>query len=595
MRPWLAPLLVLGLALTGPAAGADEPQDGTDPELQQEMQRLDALRTRDPQAFVAQARSLESLPAPTTVAQREFLEFLRANRATFEGRFADAIALAKPLAETAEDPALRLRAGSFVVNMQAGTRDFEDGLRLLSTLLKAHPKALPGMEEEQQRLWGVAATFYQELGQHALAIEYAKRVLDDAATVQNDCAASVVQEMARLDLKDSSQRTDDFTAAAALCRSAENRVGVDGFLPITEVRFLRQRGQLKEALSLLERRFGAIESTRYPRLVAEAYALDAELLLADERYVMAGKQAREALRLGKDLPTGLPVMMAEKVLYELARRAGDSQAALGHLQRHVAASQALAEEARIKELAFRTVQHEVLESEQQLVLTGERNRVLALQAQAAQAESRNALLLALLLGGGVLGAAVWTVRLIRQERRFRALSQTDALTGFANRAHFAALATSALARAATDGRRAALISFDLDHFKAVNDRHGHLAGDAVLRSVSAAVRSVQAEAGLRSTVGRMGGEEFALLLEGATPEQAHAHADACRKAIVAAQTALDDGQLLNVTASFGVADADTCGYALNPLLAASDRSLYHAKNDGRNRVAAPATPAMQAA
>ena len=595
MRSWLAPLLVLGLALTGPAAGADEPQDGTDPELQQEMQRLDALRTRDPQAFVAQARSLETLPAPTTVGQREFLQFLRANRATFEGRFADAIALAKPLAETAEDPNLRLRAGSFVVNMQAGTRDFEDGLRLLSTLLKAHPKALPGMEEEQQRLWGVAATFYQELGQHALAIEYAKRLLESPTTEHNACSVSVIQEMARLDLNDAGQRSEDFAAVASLCRSAENRVGVDGFLPITEARFLRQRGQLKDALSLLERRLGAIESTRYPRLVAEAYALDAELLLADERYDMAGQQAREALRLSKDLPTGLPVMMAEKVLYELARRAGDSQAALGHLQRHVAASQALAEEARIKELAFRTVQHEVLESEQQLALLGERNLMLALQAKAAQAESRNALLLALLLGAGVLGASLWTARLIRQQRRFRALSQTDALTGFANRAHFTVLATSALTRAATRGQRAALISFDLDHFKAVNDRHGHLAGDAVLRSVSAAVRSVPAEAGLTRTVARIGGEEFALLLEGATAEQAHAHADACREAIVAAQTTLDDGQLLNITASFGVADAATCGYALNPLLAASDRSLYAAKNEGRNRVAAPARAEKQAA
>lgn len=597
MRAALPAALLLALLLGwgGSAAWASGlSNDGTDQALQQELQRLDALRTVDTPAFVAGMAAVAARPLPTNAAQRDYLTFLLAQQAMLSGRFADALAIARPVVSDAEDPVLRFRAGGLLANILAGTREFEEGLRQLGRLLEQARTDDDLPIEEKHRLWLIASIFYNEMGQYDLARRYAEQALSQQPSARIACPLTQQYLVARLALGDSNLREPEFDAGLQACGSAGDSVA-QGFIHLIHAGFLRQRKSDTQALSLLNAQLPSIDATAYPRLTAEAHALRAELLLQGGRMEEAVAAAQRALELAKDAPTSTPAAMAHKVLFEAATRQGDSQAALGHLQRHVAASQALAEDTRIKDLAFRTVQHEVLESEQQLALLGERNRTLALQAQVAQAESRNVLLLALLLGAGVLGAGLWTARLIRQERRFRALSQTDALTGFANRAHFTVLAERALARAAAQSRGVALISFDLDHFKAVNDRHGHLAGDAVLRSVSAAVRSVPAEVGLTRTLARMGGEEFALLLEGATAEQAHAHADACREAIVAAQTTLDNGQLLNVTASFGVADAATCGYALNPLLAASDRSLYHAKNDGRNRVAAPVAAVMQAA
>ena len=585
MRRWLPPLLALLLALVPGPAPAATPGDGTDHALQAEMERLFELRSRDPQAFVSQTRTLEGLPPPTSREQREFLQFLSANRATFEGRFADAIAAAKPLAERAEDPALRLRAAGFIVNMQAATREFEAALRQLAILLKAHPTLTPGLENEVRTLWNSAAILYSEFDQHQLAARYARDVLAAQPTPRQACVANLYRAIAGVE-GDAVEVTDgDFAVWREGCRAAGETSVAFGFLSLAEGRHLRKTGRGDDALTLMGKRLVEFESTRYPRLMAEAYALDAELLFEAARYADAERQAREAVALSKDLPTGRPVAMAEKVLSELATRRGDDAAALQHMQRHVAATRALADEARIKELAFRTVQHEMLQQDREFALSQERNRVLELEARMAKAESRNLFLTVGALGLCMLGLGAWGWRMRREERRMRELAEVDGLTGFANRQHFATSAENALRRAEGESRGLMLVTFDLDHFKRINDEYGHLAGDAVLSTVSDAVRKVPIEAGQSRLLGRIGGEEFAILID-STPEGAIAHAEACRLAISGARAVLASGHAVAVTASFGIAGTHEVGYALQSLLAASDRSLYRAKAKGRDQVCA---------
>ncbi|WP_397596806.1 diguanylate cyclase [Silanimonas sp.] len=585
MNRWAGLLLGIALFIGGALARADErPVDGIDSALQAEMDRLFALRTVDPQAFVAQTRSLDTMPPPANLGQREFLQFLQANRAAFEGRLAEAAERAKPLADAAGDPRLRLRAGAFVINMLAGTRDFEEGLRRLTLLLRAHPMPDPALLDEQRVLWATAAVLYNELGQHAMSVEYADRALSAGPTPREACGMKTYKTMARLSLRDASLAEADFDAADAVCRAARETVFGQGFLSLSLARFLRDRGRSDEALRLLEDRIGQIESTRYPRLVAEAYALDAELLLAAGRIPEAERQAQQAIETSKDTPTSLPVAMAEKVLFEIHRQRGDSSAALRHLHRHVAANRALAEESLTKERAFRTVQHESLQREQQLALATERNRVLDLEATIAKAESRNAAALSAALLLTVAGLVFWGWRLWADAQRFRELAQTDPLTGLATRQHFAELAAAALERGRADGRPLALVAFDLDQFKAVNDRHGHRAGDAVLRTISAAVRAVPAP--WPCIIGRIGGEEFAVLLDGATEAQAATYAEALRRAIASAEEVVEGGRAVTVTASFGLSGTHEAGHDLQSLLDLSDRALYRAKNGGRDRVAA---------
>jgi diguanylate cyclase (GGDEF)-like protein len=167
----------------------------------------------------------------------------------------------------------------------------------------------------------------------------------------------------------------------------------------------------------------------------------------------------------------------------------------------------------------------------------------------------------------------------RAELEQRKAALTDPLTGIANRRAFFDRGTPLLAWAQDDRRSAALLLFDLDRFKEVNDTAGHQGGDRVLKAfcdlVSGAI-------GQHDLFGRLGGEEFGCLLADATMAQAVQFAERLRRAFAALRLPGIEAQ---PTVSVGVAMAGEAGRTLPALLATADRALYRAKAEGRNRVA----------
>jgi diguanylate cyclase (GGDEF)-like protein len=182
-----------------------------------------------------------------------------------------------------------------------------------------------------------------------------------------------------------------------------------------------------------------------------------------------------------------------------------------------------------------------------------------------------------------LGLCGYLIFLLRdREARLEQLSRVDPLTGALNRRHFAELLDREFKRAERYGTPLTCIMVDLDHFKKVNDEHGHVVGDSLLMAVAAALWG-----GLREhdAVVRYGGEEFALLLPNTSGNSAREVAERCRR-LVAATEIPRPGHHTPVctTASLGVAafpeDARTSG----ELVETADRALYRAKQAGRNRV-----------
>lgn len=167
------------------------------------------------------------------------------------------------------------------------------------------------------------------------------------------------------------------------------------------------------------------------------------------------------------------------------------------------------------------------------------------------------------------------------ELRLRA--NTDYLTGILNRRAFAAASSQRLQRACERQETLAVLLFDIDHFKSVNDTHGHEIGDQVLIRLAALVRDELREGEI---LARHGGEEFVVMPTHCSLEQACALAERLRQAIERAPLTLAGGQVLRVTASFGVASATGPTVALDHLLHAADLALYNAKRKGRNRVEA---------
>lgn len=168
----------------------------------------------------------------------------------------------------------------------------------------------------------------------------------------------------------------------------------------------------------------------------------------------------------------------------------------------------------------------------------------------------------------------------RMAVEYQQLASTDALTGAMNRRSLELEATRLLARCSRSGETLAVMMIDVDHFKSINDRYGHLVGDEVLRHLTAI-----AEKSIRSGdyLARYGGEEFCILLPDSGEHDAWILADRLRQ--VFATTAIQcAGESLRSTISIGIADSEHAGLEFNALMVAADKAMYRAKQDGRNRV-----------
>ncbi|HEY6797388.1 MAG TPA: diguanylate cyclase [Kineosporiaceae bacterium] len=164
----------------------------------------------------------------------------------------------------------------------------------------------------------------------------------------------------------------------------------------------------------------------------------------------------------------------------------------------------------------------------------------------------------------------------------------DALTGLHNRRHLLSALAADISRGRVTGVPLAVILLDIDHFKQVNDRHGHHVGDDLLIAVAGALAGAMR---VGDTLARYGGEEFVAVLIGLEQHRAWARADELRKQCAAVAVPSESGPV-RTTISAGVATSQTVGYHPELLLRAADEALYRAKAEGRNRVLLAGPPSM---
>lgn len=161
------------------------------------------------------------------------------------------------------------------------------------------------------------------------------------------------------------------------------------------------------------------------------------------------------------------------------------------------------------------------------------------------------------------------------------LSSKDALTGLVNRRSFEMTLAREVDRVARSGESALLLVLDIDHFKRINDSHGHAAGDLVIKAVAGALHHVVRP---MDTVARVGGEEFAIVLPNCAASFGAVVAERIREHVAALQVGIASGEVLNVTISIGGAFAPQWVRSSSLLwMERADRQLYRAKSEGRDR------------
>ncbi len=171
-------------------------------------------------------------------------------------------------------------------------------------------------------------------------------------------------------------------------------------------------------------------------------------------------------------------------------------------------------------------------------------------------------------------------RILGQNRELERLATTDPLTGVYNRRYFMEFATKEFLRSQRYSHVFSAIQMDIDHFKKVNDTHGHAVGDEVLKSFTVSCLEVLREC---DVLGRMGGEEFSIILPETELEGALIVAERFRQSIADLKLHVDD-QVVHFTVSIGLTNLRQDDTGIEAVLRRADEALYLAKNGGRNKV-----------
>lgn len=592
-------IIVLAALLGGWCVGAAiaaVPAPAEDPV--QMLGRADKLKTADHGEFLHLLDQLDRRRTELSSDQQWRLRYLDAWQWAFEGRYDLARPALNNIVSQSGDSTLKVRAVATLVNIQGIGHHYEDAFARLSMLVDLLPSA-KNAEARYQAL-GEAAQLLYSAGQYELASDYAQRILDDPEMRDHMCQGMTFKLRALFHAGKVRGTDPEYDRGIEMCLKAKQELYANA-LRSDQAKYDMQQNRPLEAVATLQAHYDEFVSYHYRALMNSVDALLAQAYWDLGDVDQARKYASRAVAETIADEYSESLGEAYHVLYQVEEKRGNTSGALDFHKKYMDADKGYLNDVSARAIAFQTVRQQVLANKMQVDSLNKQNEILQLQRKLDRKDMETSRLYIALLITVVASIAFWLLRIKRSQMRFKRLATRDSLTGIHSRQHFVDETELALRAAAKATRAACLVLVDLDHFKDVNDTHGHIIGDMVLKR---AVAACQHHLHRRDVFGRLGGEEFAIYMPDASASRARERAERIRQAIAATPLWGETRQVI-ITASFGVASSDRSGYDLRQLMIDADNALYQAKRDGRNRVVysehsdllapvpAPATPLAQ--
>ena len=571
-RKYFAGLFLLIVVLAG-ASVAAAPAIKNASEL---LTRAESLKTVDNAAFSRMIQELEGRTAELSETQKWRLRYLQAWQNAYIGQEDLATEKLETVAKQAPDGILRIEATGTLINVLGVGHHYDEAFHYLDQALDNLPQI--ANKEARFHLLGEASQLLSDAGQYDLAASYASQIIADYPNGRNGCIGRLLELHAEFRGGQTKMPKEKFQEAIGRCLEIGETLMADTIRRDMITMILQQNGT-DEALAELQTHYPEVKDFNYPALAAEFSALLAQAYLKKGNSLLAQKYAITAVDISSKSDLTEPLVKSYQLLYQIERQQGNLRDALAYHEKYVAADKEHLDDIREKALAYQIVKQQVEAKKTELSAANKQNQILQLQQALDHKAVETGRLYITLLLTVLASIAFWLYRLKRSQLRFMRLARRDGLTGIFNRQHFVDETEQVLRYVAKSSRGACLILIDLDHFKNVNDTYGHVAGDTALKR---AVMVCQEHLRSCDVFGRIGGEEFGILLPECTLIQGLERAESIRQAI---QTIPDDDtEHIPLTASLGIASTAHYGYDLRRLLISADDALYRAKRNGRNRV-----------
>jgi len=541
------------------------------------LQKADGIKSSNHAEFMSILDTLAARSAELSVAQKEYLSYLTAWNTVLAGNNETGTVMLKQLIAQAHDVTLQFRARSTLMNVQEVTRDYDSAYAELDRLVQLLPRVVDKGASEQAMM--NAAQLYRAVGQTDLSLRYSQALMDENWADRGMCRGGQ-QKLAALFESGRLQAVDAEVQSVLAACEKRGEYGYSNEINSHIAMLYISQNRLDDAITLLRDHYDEVTRTQNTRLIAVFDTLLADAYRRKGLAAMASKYANDSLTHAANSHYPANTARALGVLYDIAKQQGDFKRALALHEQYVEADKGSLDEVSARQLAYEKVVHENIADKLQVAALNEQKHVLQLQKELGAKAVENSRLYITLLISVLAFVGLWAYKVKRSQLHFMSVSRLDGLTGISNRPHFIGQAEDALEDSRRTGQEISTILFDLDHFKSVNDRHGHAMGDYVLQQTVAKCRQ---HLNVEDPFGRFGGEEFSILLPGVGVEQARQRAELLRAAITEI-VASSGGLESKVSASFGIASTVASGNELRQLLAHADAALYQAKRTGRNRV-----------
>ncbi|MEP6898770.1 MAG: diguanylate cyclase [Rhodanobacter sp.] len=543
------------------------------------LNRTESLRTKDHRQFAYMLEQLHGGAQNLSPDQQWQLRYLDAWETAFQGDYGKAEGQLRDVIDHSGNPVLTAKASALLMSNMGISNRYSEAFQLANQLATDLPKI-----KDKLARFLVLYNLSQLLGsagQNDLAIKYAG-MMEDTLPAGETLCNPLTQEIGALYYSKRLTSTNPkLQQAINTCQNSGQPVYANFTWLILGSLYLEE-GHPDKALALLNHIAESIHDNNYQAQIltwqvelAQTYAK-----LGDD--AQARKRALAVVSAINKSEDSEPLRNAYQLLYQIEKRQGDTAAALSYYEQYVTQDKGYLNDISAKTLAYATAQQHMLVQRLETETLSKQNNILRLQqaldTKAVETSRLYIILLLVMLASIVL----LLYRLKRSQLGFKRLAHHDSLTGIFNHQHFISEADRVLRLLEKKLGHACLISIDLDHFKQVNDTHGHAMGDAVLRHTVAICRQQ-----LRPTdlFGRLGGEEFGILLHECPRAHGMETANRIRLAIGASPME-KDGCVISISASVGLASNDASGYELLRLCMEADAALYRAKRAGRNRVIA---------
>lgn len=512
-----------------------------------------------------------------TPYQRVEIQLLDIRNLALQGDYEGAINRLEVLLDSIQDTEQRLRALGLAANLGINSQRFEWGYTQLKSALELVPESDDPVEKSN--ILSLAGFTHSMIGDHKRGTRYASQALtvaEEAGSTAQRCRAGQRLTVALRYAGELERAEAVARQSLRTCREVDNRVYL-GTVELEMAYYALAQEDIDEAERWARQGLERLRAAIWADGIITGETLLAKIAAARDQHREAIDRARplveqvDARKLWLQKAELLHLIAAE--LAEL----GNYAEAYRTMEAHNEARQQFLDEDRSRRLALLEVEFDVKRQEQELRLLREQKRVAELEAQSRRQQARVrwmatgfALFLFLIL-------VLLLIHVLRERRHYRRLSELDGLTRVSNHTRFFDTARILVEESRRRGQPLVLALGDIDHFKQVNDEHGHIAGDKALRRVA---RVLCENFPGQGHVGRIGGEEFAVCIPDSRLEPVLERLEQVRQDLAEIQYG---GNGKPLTMSFGVAER-AADEALENLRKRADEALYKAKGGGRNNV-----------